>query len=559
MIFHVDCYPLVLIMAIRLTTAIATFVLVLLLYRVGRIGRRPKGLPPGPPTLPLIGNLHLMPREKGHLQFQKWAEEYGPIYSLILGTQIMIVLSSDQVVKDLLDKRSGIYSSRPDKYLGNDIASGGFRMLLMQYGETWRMVRGIVHHSLNINASRAYVPYQDLESRAMLVGMLERPGRFFDHLRRFTNSLSTQIVFGFRTPNLDDPKLKQLFHGLAEWSKLTGSQSAAILDVFPILRSLPDMLLPSRKHARELHRKEYNLFVGHYLTAKKKLKEGTAQPCFCSDLVRAQDQLKFSDGLAGYTSGSLLEAGSDTTAATLIGFVQALVIFPEVSVLAQAEIDRVCGERMPNLNDLPNLPYIRGCMKESLRWMPTTILGVPHAATRDDEYMGYRIPKGSGVLLNVWSIHNDPRRYPDPRRFDPNRWIQDNQSSAEALSNSDINKRDHFVFGAGRRLCQGMHIADRNLFLGISRLLWAFNFEKAADETTGEKVTPNMEDLTEGLLVCPKPFRADIKPRSPHKAESIRKEWGKMTILLDDEMQWKTVPEGLVWQDYEPWEATEKQ
>jgi hypothetical protein len=72
-----------------------------------------------------------MPREKGHLQFQKWANEYGPIYSLILGTQVMIVLSSDQVAKDLLDKRSGIYSSRPDMYLGQDIASGGFRMVLM--------------------------------------------------------------------------------------------------------------------------------------------------------------------------------------------------------------------------------------------------------------------------------------------------------------------------------------------------------------------------------------------------------------------------------------------
>lgn len=71
-----------------------------------------------------------MPKEKGHLQFQKWAEEYGPVYSLILGTQVMIVLSSDQAVKDLLDKRSNIYSSRPDMYLGR-IVSGNSRMLLM--------------------------------------------------------------------------------------------------------------------------------------------------------------------------------------------------------------------------------------------------------------------------------------------------------------------------------------------------------------------------------------------------------------------------------------------
>jgi hypothetical protein len=116
-------------MSIPLYALIVT-VVALLVRQVSRIGRRPAGYPPGPPTLPLIGNIHLMPKEKAHLQFQKWAEEYGPVYSLILGTKVMIVLSSDQAIKDLLDKRSGIYSSRPDMYLGK-IVSGGLRMLLM--------------------------------------------------------------------------------------------------------------------------------------------------------------------------------------------------------------------------------------------------------------------------------------------------------------------------------------------------------------------------------------------------------------------------------------------
>jgi hypothetical protein len=102
----------------------------LLAYRLRKVGRRPADYPPGPPTLPIIGNIHLMPKEKAHIQFQKWAEEYGPVYSLILGTKVMIVLSSDQAIKDLLDKRSGIYSSRPDLYLGN-VVSDGLRMVLM--------------------------------------------------------------------------------------------------------------------------------------------------------------------------------------------------------------------------------------------------------------------------------------------------------------------------------------------------------------------------------------------------------------------------------------------
>ncbi|RYC55237.1 hypothetical protein CHU98_g10974 [Xylaria longipes] len=532
-------------MAISPTSILTVALAVTLLYRLSRIGRRPKGLPPGPPTLPLIGNLHLMPKEKGHLQFQKWANEYGPIYSLILGTQVMIVLSSDEAVKDLLDKRSGIYSSRPDMYLSQKI----------KYGDTWRMLRGIVHNSLNVKASRAYVPYQDLENKAMLLGFLEQPSRFFNHIRRYTNSISTQMIFGFRTLDIDDPKLEQLIHGFEKWSELAGSQTAAFLDVFPVLRYLPDVFLPRKRYARTLHKEEFNLYVGHYLTAKRKLKEGKAKPCACSDIVRAQDELKFSDGIAGYTTGSLLEAGSDTSASTLIGFIQALLIFPEVSKLAQAEIDRVCGDRIPDLNDLPDLPYIRGCIKESMRWMPTAILGIPHATIKDDEYLGYHIPKGASVVLNVWTVHNDTSRHSEPRRFDPSRWAHDSQTSAEAANNRDVSKRDQFVFGAGRRLCQGMHIADRNLFLAISRLLWAFDFRRPVDPSTGKEIVPDMEDLTEGLLVCPNSFDADITPRSESKANAIRVEWNKMTELLDDELQWKTVPEGLVWRDYEPTET----
>ncbi|KAI1111636.1 cytochrome P450 [Nemania sp. NC0429] len=496
-----------------------------------------------------------MPKEKGHLQFQKWANEYGPIYSLVLGTRIMIVLSSDEVVKDLLDKKGAIYSSRPSMYLSQDIVSGGFRMTGMEYGDTWRMLRGIMHNSLNLQASQTYVPYQDLENKAMLLGILEQPSRFFSHIRRHTTSMSTQMVFGFRTPDIDDPKLKQLLHGFEKWCELAGMQTAALLDIFPILRYLPDAFQPKKRYAKTLHKDEYDLYVGHYLTTKKKFKEGRANPCVCADLVRAQDELKFSDGLAGYTSGSVLDAGSDTSAATLIGFVQALLIFPEVSRLAQAELDRVCGDRIPDLNDLPDLPYIRGCVKESLRWMPTTILGVPHATTSEDEYLGYYIPKGASVILNVWAIHNDPSRHPEPRRFDPSRWAHDSQSSAAAAANRDVSKRDQFGFGAGRRLCQGMYIADRNLFLAISRLLWAFDFRRPIDASTGKEVIPDMEDLTEGLAVCPRPFDADIKPRSEAKAEAVKAEWQKMTELLDDELQWKAVPEGLVWKDYEPDEA----
>ncbi|KAL7787173.1 cytochrome P450 [Trichoderma ceciliae] len=524
----------------------------LLLWQLNKIGRRPSNYPPGPPTLPLIGNLHQMPKKNAHLQFQKWAEEYGPVYSLMLGTRVAVVLSSDVAVKDLLDKRSSIYSGRPELYMGQEIMSGGYRPLFMGNNAVWRMVRKLAHGLLNVKVSRTYVPYQDLEVRAMLMGLLESPRDFLNHIRRYTTSLTTQMAFGYRTPASDDENLVKMFENFEELSRLSGSQSAAVLDLYPIARILPDFLFPVRRLGREYHNREKNLFMKHFLNARQQLKSGKAKPCCSIDLLRAQKELGFSDELACYLSGSLLQAGSETTAIILIGFFQAMLVFPEVAEEAQAEIDRVCGDRMPDLNDVPELPYIRACMKESMRWMPATALGVPHAVTQDDSYLGYRIPKDAGLILNVWAIHNDPKRHPDPRRYNPARWAGDSQNSAQAAVNPDPTKRDHFVFGAGRRLCQGMHIADRSLFLAISRTLWAFDLKRPVDKMTGEEIIPDVDNIKDGLFISPMPFAADIMPRSENRATAIKKEWESVAELLDDNMQWNSVPEGLKWRDYEP-------
>ncbi|KAF6825843.1 cytochrome p450 [Colletotrichum plurivorum] len=534
-------------------------------FKLWNVGRRPKDYPPGPPTLPLIGNLHQIPSTQSHHQFKKWAKEYGPVYSLMLGSQVMIVLSSDRAVKDLLDKRSSIYSSRTDVYLGN-VASGNLRVVIMvglpqpharnlrfeidrqqKYGDTWRMIRKIFHQVLHINAAKGYVPYQDLESKQMLAGFLDEPHYFVQHLRRFTNSLTTQMVFGFRTASIHDEKLKKLYHCVEKWSEVVGSSAAALLDVYPPLRKLGS-LSPGKRYAEGLHKEEKILFVGHWMDAKKRILQGTAKPCFCMGIVESQKRLGFSDALAGYISGSALEAGSDTTAATLTGFVQAMVLYPSVQKRAQEELDRICGtDRMPNMEDWDSMPYIRACVKESLRWMPTAILGLPHAVIQDDEYLGYKIPKGAGVMLNVWGINMDEDRFKNPRTFDPSRYEGDNQNSTEAAMNGDPSKRDHYVFGAGRRLCQGMHVADRSLFLSISRLLWAFNLGRAVKDQ-GNEIVPDAENLTDGFLVQPRPFLANITPRSEAHAEIVRKEWDASQQLLDGSKQWKEVPRGMVFE-----------
>lgn len=185
-----------------------------------------------------------MPARDIHLQYQKWAKEYGPIYSLIFGTKTMIVLSSDEIVKDLIDKRSAIYSSRQDHYIGQAVLSGGNRMLVMGYGPTWRMMRKLCHNLLGMQRSEAYVPYQDLENKQMLYELLTQPERFLDSERRYATSLTTSMTYGWRTTSFDDPRMIQLYHGIERFTEVVQSVEAAQLDVFPALRWLPDCLSP---------------------------------------------------------------------------------------------------------------------------------------------------------------------------------------------------------------------------------------------------------------------------------------------------------------------------
>lgn len=139
------------------------------------------------------------------------------------------------------------------------------------------MIRKMMHYILNVNAAKGYVPYQDLENKQMLCGFLDQPEHFVDHIRRFTNSLMTQMVYGFRTTSIHDKKLQQLFHGVEKFSEIVGSSSAALLDVYPPLRRLPDFMLPMRRYAKELHRKEKMLYVGHWMAAKKRILQGTSK------------------------------------------------------------------------------------------------------------------------------------------------------------------------------------------------------------------------------------------------------------------------------------------
>ena len=143
------------------------------------------------------------------------------------------------------------------------------------------------------------------------------------------------------------------------------------------------------------------------------------------------------------------------------------------------------------------------------------------------------------------------KRSAAPRVFNPDRFKDDHTSLYQSAV-GDTTKRDNFVFGAGRRMCQGIHIAERSLFLGISRFMWAFHFLPAED-ATGRPYQYDIEDLVGGITVQPSKYPAKIEVRSQEKARIIRDAAKECQALLDPvTQQWKRVPEGMLFSTWMP-------
>lgn len=110
-------------------------------------------------------------------------------------------------------------------------------------------------------------------------------------------------------------------------------------------------------------------------------------------------------------------------------FILQMVLNPDIQHRAQADLDAVLGPpdspsfRLPTFKDRPNLPYIEALTKECLRWHPSAPSGVPHASIAEDEYRGWRIPKGSIILPNAWGMLRDDKIYSDPYTFKPERFL----------------------------------------------------------------------------------------------------------------------------------------
>ncbi|CAL1706615.1 unnamed protein product [Somion occarium] len=489
-------------------------------HRFQKAGSREPGLPPGPPTLPLIGNLHIFPSTRAHLKFTEWAKVYGEIYSLKIGTGTAVVLSSPKAVRELLDLRGATTSDRPPIH-AIELVSRGYELPLSRYGPLWRTLRRAAHDMLTKEACMQHLPIQRAEACQVMYDFLEHPEQFYTHIHRYTTSVVLSVIFGIHCQKYENTFVEDFYDSQRQFERLLRPGGMPPVDVFPILKHIPEILAPWKTLCRDIRHRQRKLFFGLVDVCVERIKHGKRNECFMEYLLDNQERYNLDHEMLGYVGGSLLEAGSDTSAVFLQFFIACMVARPDIQARAQQEIDAVVGfKRIPELEDFESLPFLNAILNEVHRFRPITPTGLPHATTEDERVGEYVIPKGTTLFLNLWGIFQNEEYYERPGEFDPDRFLR---SEFGTKSGADLTgMRNDLIFGAGRRICPGMHLAGNSIALNTMNFLWAFNLTPAKDSKTGEVIPVDLNETTDGILLIPKPFKCGIQPRSEAKAEMIR-------------------------------------
>ncbi|KZO99693.1 cytochrome P450 [Calocera viscosa TUFC12733] len=479
---------------------------------------RPSLFPPGPPRLPIIGNLHQIPRTAPHIRFTEWNRTYGEVVGLLVFGQPALVLGSHRAVREILEKRAATSSLRPRLVMVEDVCQIGKFASLNSDMDLHKHYRRMFAHALGSRAVQTYWPIQMREMRRAVLEMLGATddAAWLVCVKRAVASITSQIVYAYDAKTEDDAFIAKVTRILRSVEK-TARPGEYIVEGLTFLKQLPTWF-PGAGFKREGLRIKQDcrwLIDEPYDDVKQKLVAGEAAPCFVSNLLQDESGHFIADmeeeERVKWAAGVLFGGGTDTTVAAIQMFLVAMLLFPNVQKNAQAEMDRVIGkDRLPSLEDRELLPYCSALLQETLRWNPVVPLCIPHVLTQDEPYDGYVLPRGSIVIANSWALARDPAVYPDPEAFKPERFLA---PDGKTLTSGEDGRE---VFGFGRRVCPGNYLAEASLFAFVCTFIWAANLTGSPE---WDGAVPEFEG---GIVNRPIHIPADIRPRTSHSQSLLK-------------------------------------
>ncbi|KAL8216159.1 hypothetical protein R6Q57_022996 [Mikania cordata] len=490
-------------------TAVAIFVALLFWYLRSSARGQSNHLTPVPevPGVPILGNLLQLKEKKPYMTFTKWAETYGPIYSIKTGATSMVVVSSNEIAKEAFVTRFQSISTRNLSKALKVLTADKTMVAMSDYNDYHKIVkRHILTAVLGPNAQKKHRVHRDIMmenmSNQLHAFAKNSPEQEVDLRKIFQSELfglamrqtmgkdveSLYVEDLNRTLNRDE-----IFKVLV-FDPMMGAIDVDWRDFFPYLR-----WVPNKKFENTIQQ----MYVRREAVMKALIKQN-------------KDRIASGEKLNSYIDYLLSEAhtltdlqlimslwepiieSSDTTMVTTEWAMYELAKNPNIQDRLYRDIQSVCGSDKITEEHLPQLPYITAIFHETLRrHSPVPIIPLRHVH-EDTVLGGYHVPRGTELAVNIYGCNMEKTMWENPEEWNPERFMKENEM---------IDFQRTMAFGGGKRVCAGSLQAFLISCIGIGRMVQEFEW-KLKDKTQEDV---NTIGLTTQML---RPLRAIIKPRN---------------------------------------------
>lgn len=394
---------------------------------------------PGPDAPPVVGHSLGLLRDPAGLMSEAQAR-FGPVFRLhTLGRWRAYLMGPDALEWVLMD-RDGMFSSDGGWEVLHDIFSGG---LMLRDGASHRADRRVMQAAFRADAMRGYLGIMAAEIPERLAAWpTERVLKAYPRLKQLTFDVGNLVFMGL-APGPDSAAMNAAFQ--AE----VAAALAIVREPLPLTRLRRGIAAREKLRAR---------FLG--MIAERRGRGGAD---FFSQMVAA------GAGDDGWRDAEIVDhfnflmmAAHDTTATTLTAVIWALGRHPDWQDCVRGELAAL-PDGLDRPDQLDATPVTLRVMDEALRLHPPVPL-IPRLLTRDAEFRGVRLPKGTSVIVSPGMVHRDPALWTDPARFDPDRF-SDNRAEHE------VHRFAHAPFGGGAHKCIGLHFARLQTVMVLHALL----------------------------------------------------------------------------------------
>lgn len=425
---------------------------------------------PRAPGLPVLGNLVEIARRTNYVGMTDLVRRYGSPLDVRLGKLSLVPLVRPEHVQHMLVEGRGVYQKLTEIDPLRLLVGHG---LFSSEGELWQSQRRLMQPHFTPKAVQRYAE----DMRAAVAEMLRRW------------SAQPRVEALFESMRLAMDVIGRTMFGVPEIGEAgpLGRAIGTALDLASRrlfeLSTLP-LWIPTAKNRRFIAAKrEVDAFIYGLIHKRRAGSTGSDDSRDLLDvLLAARDD----ESGRGMTDEQLRDevmtvfiAGHETTAVTLTWALALSAGRPDVMARLHAEADALDVD-VPGLGDIPRLTYTRQVIDEALRLYPA-VWALPRTAAREDLLGGYRVPQGAIVNVLVHELHRQPDLWPDPERFDPERFAP---GAAQGR-----HKYAYIPFGAGHRICIGMHFALLELVVALAAIARRYRWRALDPDVPGVGVS----------------------------------------------------------------------